>query len=45
MEFHFEKIPQNRLGMDSVSPEKKVLISGHSEVYRRVNYEAWNGMT
>ncbi len=43
MEFHFEKIPRNRLGTASVVPQKKVLIQRHSEFYGRVCYEARNG--
>jgi len=42
MEFCSEKILQNRLGMVSVIPRKKVLIPRHSEVYGRVNSEAQN---
>jgi hypothetical protein len=43
-EFRSEKIPRNRLGMDSVIPQKKVVIPKHSEVYGRANSEARNGM-
>ncbi len=40
----FPKIPWNRLGTVFVIPLKKVLISRHSEVYGRVNFEARNEM-
>jgi hypothetical protein len=40
-EFDSEKISRNRLGMVSVIPRKKVLIS---EVYGRVNSEAQSRM-
>jgi|LakMenEpi03Aug12_release.lakeMendotaPanAssembly.Ray.scaffolds.fasta_scaffold750371_2 hypothetical protein len=42
-EFRSEKILQNRIGMASVIPRKKVLNPRHSEVYLRVNSEARNG--
>jgi hypothetical protein len=38
----FRKNPWNRLGTVFIIPRKKVLISRHSEVYRRVNFEARN---
>jgi hypothetical protein len=43
MEFSYEKIPRNRLGMVFIILRKKVVISRHSEVYERVNSEARNG--
>jgi hypothetical protein len=42
-EFRSEKIPQNRLGMVSVIPRKKVLIPRPSEFRGRANSEARNG--
>jgi hypothetical protein len=42
-EFRSEKIPRNKLGMASVIPRKKVLISRHSEFRGRANAEARNG--
>jgi hypothetical protein len=42
-EFRSEKIPQNRLGIASVIPRKKVHIPRHFEVYGRVYSEARNG--
>ncbi len=40
MEFRSEKIPRNRLGMDSVIPRKKVVIPRHSEVYRKSQFRS-----
>jgi hypothetical protein len=42
-EFHFEKIPRNRLGMVSVIPRKKAPIPSHSEFRGRANSDARNG--
>jgi hypothetical protein len=42
-EYRSEKIPRNRLRMDSVILRKKVVIPRYSEVYGRLNSEARNG--
>ncbi len=41
--FRSEKIPQNRLGMISVIPQKKLLILRHSEFCGRAHSEVRNG--
>jgi hypothetical protein len=42
-EFRSEKIPRNRLGMDSVIPRKKVLIPRVFRVPRKTHSETRNG--